>query len=242
MSGSAGSRPPRHHHAIQRFDRLVERLPERTRAILPGIIRSRPTRTRIPLRPNALQSRPLSNRPCRVPGGGTAPSRNRTPERSPGNATQRPNARDGTRAARLAPVLPLPLPLQPPCAPPPRALTYNQMVVRSDLTDAEVDRLFRALADATRRDIVARVLAGEPASVSALAARYEMSFAAVQKHVAVLEGAGLVTKETQGRERLVRGNPERLARARDLLAQLERLWRERFSQLDRVLAEPPTRE
>jgi DNA-binding transcriptional ArsR family regulator len=111
------------------------------------------------------------------------------------------------------------------------------MVVRSTLSDAELDRVFHALADATRRDIVARVLAGEAASVSALAARYAMSFAAVQKHVAVLEGAGLVTKQTRGRERIVRGAPERVARARDLLTRLEGLWRARFSQLDRVLTD-----
>jgi len=112
------------------------------------------------------------------------------------------------------------------------------MVARSPLPDADLDRLFRALADSTRRDIVARVLAGEEASVSALAARYDMSFAAVQKHVAVLEEAGLVTKRPQGRERMVRGNPERLARARELLLQLEGLWMSRFSQLDAILAEP----
>ena len=116
------------------------------------------------------------------------------------------------------------------------------MVVRHRLSDAELDRLFRALADATRRDILARVLGGEPASISALAARYDMSFAAVQKHVAVLDGAGLVTKEQQGRERIVRGNPERIARARDLLAELEGLWRARFSRLDAVLAEPTNPE
>ncbi len=75
-------------------------------------------------------------------------------------------------------------------------------------------------------------------SVSTLAARYAMSFAAVQKHVAVLEGAGLVRKYARGRERLVRGNPERLARARELLARLEDLWKARFSQLDSVLALP----
>jgi DNA-binding transcriptional ArsR family regulator len=65
-----------------------------------------------------------------------------------------------------------------------------------------------------------------------------MSFAAVQKHVAVLESAGLVTKRVQGRERMVRGNPQRLAQARALLTQLEALWTSRFSQLDAVLAEP----
>lgn len=118
------------------------------------------------------------------------------------------------------------------------ALTYNHMVVRSSLTDPELDRLFRALADATRRDICARLLAGEEASVSALATRYDMSFAAVQKHVAALEEAGLVTKESRGRERIVRSNPERLAQARALLLQLEQLWINRFSQLDDVLADP----
>lgn len=116
------------------------------------------------------------------------------------------------------------------------------MVVYPALSDAEIDRVFHALADATRRDIVARVMAGEAASISALAGRYDMSFAAVQKHVVVLEGAGLVTKEAQGRERIVRGNPERIARARDLLAQLEGLWRARFSQLDRVFTNPDHQE
>jgi len=95
-----------------------------------------------------------------------------------------------------------------------------------------MDRLFHALADATRRDILARVMAGEQASVSALAARYEMSFAAVQKHVAVLELAGLVSKRQKGRERIVRGNPGQVARARALLAELEQLWKDRFSRID----------
>ncbi len=115
---------------------------------------------------------------------------------------------------------------------------YNRMVARSPLTDADTDRLFRALADATRRDIVARLLSDKPASVSALAAHYDMSFAAVQKHVAVLEEAGLVTKRPHGRERIVRGNPERLAQARGLLQQLEQRWVSRIRQLDALLAEP----
>ena len=116
------------------------------------------------------------------------------------------------------------------------------MVAYSHLTDPELDRLFRALADATRRDIVARVLAGEPASISVLAERYDMSFAAVQKHVAVLEAAGLVIKEQRGRERRVRGNPEQLARARELLSQLEEIWRSRFSQIDALFTDTETRE
>lgn len=105
-----------------------------------------------------------------------------------------------------------------------------------------MDRLFHALADATRRDIIARVMAGEQASVSALAARYAMSFAAVQKHVAVLEAAGLVTKQAQGRERIVRGNPERIAHARELLTRLEALWKDRFSQIDALFTDTPSQE
>jgi DNA-binding transcriptional ArsR family regulator len=116
------------------------------------------------------------------------------------------------------------------------------MVASREFSPTEIDRVFRALADATRRDIIARVLAGEPASVSELAARYDMSFAAVQKHVAVLEGAGLVTKERHGRERLVHGNPERVARARALLAQLEELWRARFSRIDELFKDPNPEE
>lgn len=118
---------------------------------------------------------------------------------------------------------------------------YNQMVVdmqTSDtLSDDEVDRIFRALADATRRDIVRRTLLGE-ASISELAAAYDMSFAAVQKHVATLEGAGLVTKRPEGRERIVRGNPETIRRAQALLDRYEQLWRSRVDRLDELLANP----
>lgn len=103
------------------------------------------------------------------------------------------------------------------------------MVAYFDLTDPDLDRIFRALADATRRDIVARVLAGAPASISVLAERYDMSFAAVQKHVGVLEAAGLVVKQRRGRERMVRGNPEQLVRARELLTRLEEIWMSRQS-------------
>jgi DNA-binding transcriptional ArsR family regulator len=113
------------------------------------------------------------------------------------------------------------------------------MVVSSQVHHDELDRIFRALADRTRRDIVARSLAGEEASVSTLAARYHMSFAAVQKHVAVLERAQLVSKLAVGRERIVRGNPDHLARARAALVQLECLWFDRFSQLDEVLLTHP---
>jgi DNA-binding transcriptional ArsR family regulator len=102
------------------------------------------------------------------------------------------------------------------------------------LSEAEIDRTFRALADSTRRDIVRRTLNRE-ATVSELAADYEMSFAAVQKHVAVLEGAGLVTKQPRGRTRIVRGNPARIERAQALLDSYERIWRSRIERLDSLL-------
>lgn len=104
------------------------------------------------------------------------------------------------------------------------------------LPDDDVDRIFRALADRTRRDIVRRTLVGE-VNVSQLADHYAMSFAAVQKHVAVLEGAKLVTKHTHGRERLVRANPATIRQAQRLLDQFEQVWRDRMTRLDALLAD-----
>jgi DNA-binding transcriptional ArsR family regulator len=98
------------------------------------------------------------------------------------------------------------------------------------------DRVFHALADPTRRDIVRLVLATEQ-SVSALARRYPMSFAAVQKHVAVLERAELVRKRRQGREQLVRGDPKALHAVNGLLDEYAAVWRSRIEQMDEILAE-----
>ena len=108
------------------------------------------------------------------------------------------------------------------------------MVVRSEESEEKLNQLFRALADGTRRDILARSLTETP-SVSDLAARYEMSFAAVQKHVAVLERAGLIQKRASGREQLVSTNHERLQRAGEVLEYFESIWRQRMAQLDDVL-------
>lgn len=108
------------------------------------------------------------------------------------------------------------------------------MVTFNQESDDSLNQLFRALADGTRRDILARSLSGSP-SVSDLAARYEMSFAAVQKHVAVLERAGLVCKRANGREQLVSTNRARLKRAGELLDYFESVWRQRMAQLDDVL-------
>jgi DNA-binding transcriptional ArsR family regulator len=100
------------------------------------------------------------------------------------------------------------------------------------------DRLFQALADATRRDIVMRTMQVE-LSVSALARLYPMSFAAVQKHVAVLERAELVTKRRHGREQLVSGNVSAVRRATQLLDQLEARWRSRLDQFAEMLTDHP---
>lgn len=111
------------------------------------------------------------------------------------------------------------------------------MVVQTDaLTDDQVDALFRALADRTRRDIVARVIHREQ-SVSALAERYEMSFAAVQKHVSVLERASLVSKRRRGREQIVTADRDAVQRARAVLDSYEALWRHRADQITALLAE-----
>lgn len=106
-----------------------------------------------------------------------------------------------------------------------------------ELSDEAVNRIFRALADATRRDIVRRTLGAE-ASISELARDYDMSFAAVQKHVGVLEAADLVARIPRGRERIIRGNPETIRRAQQLLRHFEQIWRGRIDRLDALLAEP----
>ena len=98
------------------------------------------------------------------------------------------------------------------------------------------DAMFHALADRTRRDILRRVLAGEH-SVSALAEDYDMSFAAVQKHVAVLERAGLLTKRRSGRQQLASGDVEAVRSVSSMLAELETLWRGRIDRIDTFLKE-----
>lgn len=109
------------------------------------------------------------------------------------------------------------------------------------MTESDEDRadaLFHALADRTRRDIMRRVLAGEH-SVSVLAAKYDMSFAAVQKHVAVLEKAGLITKRRNGREQLARGDVEAVRSVASMLTELEQVWRGRIARIDELISSDP---
>jgi DNA-binding transcriptional ArsR family regulator len=102
----------------------------------------------------------------------------------------------------------------------------------------EHDRIFGALGDATRRDIVRRAIDGEE-GVAELAEHYPMSFAAVQKHVAILERAGLVSKHRSGRRKVVRTNLAGLRAARRLLDRYEELWRERVERMNQLISESP---
>jgi DNA-binding transcriptional ArsR family regulator len=111
------------------------------------------------------------------------------------------------------------------------------MVVDGLEPEKRTDRLFFALSDATRRDIVTETL-DRARSVSELARLYPISLTAVQKHVEVLVEAGLVSKHRSGREQLVRGEIEQLRRARQLLDELEALWRDRLERFEGVLNEP----
>src|SRR4051812_1052092 len=112
--------------------------------------------------------------------------------------------------------------------------SYNPMVVSMQAM-FNADQVFAALADATRRDIVLRALNGDE-GVAELAEHYPMSFAAVQKHVAVLERAGLITKERSGRRKVVRTNIEGLRMARGLLDQYESLWRGRIDRMTDLIS------
>ena len=114
---------------------------------------------------------------------------------------------------------------------------YNYMVVSmiSMPSAVDADRVFSALADATRRDIVLRALTGAE-GVAELAGHYPMSFAAVQKHVAVLERAGLVTKARTGRRKVVRTNVEALRVARSVLDEYEALWRGRIERMTHLMS------
>ena len=103
-------------------------------------------------------------------------------------------------------------------------------------TALDFDLMFSALADATRRDIVRRAVSAHE-GVSELAAHYPMSFAAVQKHVAVLERAGLITKQRVGKRKVVTTNVAALANARRLLDHYEELWRGRIDRMADLIDE-----
>jgi DNA-binding transcriptional ArsR family regulator len=105
----------------------------------------------------------------------------------------------------------------------------------------DYDRMFGALADATRRDIVRRAIGGEE-GVAELAEHYPMSFAAVQKLIAILERAGMITKERIGRRKVVRTNLEGLRLARSLLDRYEELWRGRVARMTALVTQDQKEE
>ena len=115
--------------------------------------------------------------------------------------------------------------------------------VDSEGTNEDLDLLFGALADTTRRGIVAQLAAGE-ATVTELAAPYSISLPAISRHLKVLERASIITRSQQGRCRRARLSPTSLARTAAWLSQYERLWTDRLDRLDdhlaRLSSEPPT--
>jgi len=104
------------------------------------------------------------------------------------------------------------------------------------IAPSDYDRMFGALADATRRDIVRRAIEGNE-GVAELADHYPMSFAAVQKHIAILERAHLITKERIGRRKVVRTNLEGLLVARSLLERYEELWQGRIDRMAELVTD-----
>ncbi len=102
--------------------------------------------------------------------------------------------------------------------------------------DNYLDAIFGSLADPIRRDILRRLMKGQY-SVSQLAQDYQISFAAVAKHLKVLEKAHLVSKQRRGKEQVVSLAPQALKDASHYLAQYEALWNARFDALDQVLKE-----
>jgi DNA-binding transcriptional ArsR family regulator len=99
---------------------------------------------------------------------------------------------------------------------------------------AVVDSVFRALADATRRDVLTR-LSVRPASVSDLAATYDMALPSFMEHLKVLEGSGLVRSHKEGRVRTYEFVPKQLRLAEDWLTKQRMLWEQRLDQLDNYL-------
>ena len=111
------------------------------------------------------------------------------------------------------------------------------VVGRTATEERRADLIFRALADRTRRDVIRRAMSGT-LSVSGLARLYPMSTTAVQKHVAVLEEAGLVHLRRHGRQQLVQTEIDTVGKAQALLAEFEQLWRGRLDRIGDVLAQP----
>ncbi|MET0245538.1 MAG: metalloregulator ArsR/SmtB family transcription factor [Sphingomonas sp.] len=104
------------------------------------------------------------------------------------------------------------------------------------MVEQRLDATFQALADPTRRFMLASLASGEK-SIGELAQPFAMSFAGASKHVKVLEGAGLVARRKVGRTQLCRLRPDPLTEAQQWLRQWEKFWTTRLDRLDALLCE-----
>lgn len=100
----------------------------------------------------------------------------------------------------------------------------------------QLDLVFSSLADPTRRDIFWRVSQREH-TISEIAENYKMSFAAISKHLKVLEKAKLIAKRQKGRQQIISAELTTLKSVEDYLSQYEKLWNKRFDALDKILKE-----
>lgn len=99
---------------------------------------------------------------------------------------------------------------------------------------AALDLIFRSLADSTRRDILQRVCQAD-LTITEIARPYGMSFAAIAKHVAVLEKGRLISKRRRGKEQVISANPGTMTLAAAHLQGYERAWKERYDALEALL-------
>jgi len=105
-----------------------------------------------------------------------------------------------------------------------------------ELSSARLDRVFHALSDATRRDMLRRLTSGER-TVGELAEPFRMSLAAASKHIRTLEGAGLIRRTVDGRTHRCRIEPRPLAGINSWLRRYESFWNQRLDELERALTE-----
>lgn len=156
--------------------------------------------------------------------------------------------RDGVGPGFLAPFIPMPGFVQASedgSAPSPNWLTFlrgihifNLMV---ELQPRQLNTIFHALGDATRRQMLRELIQGER-TVGQLAEPFDISLAAASKHIKALENAGLIRRDVRGRTHLCRLDPGPLARAHEWLGFYERFWTDRLSLLDSLFQEEVARK
>jgi DNA-binding transcriptional ArsR family regulator len=108
-----------------------------------------------------------------------------------------------------------------------------------ELTASQLDSIFRALSDPTRRQMLLRLSKGEQL-VTQLAEPFDMSLAAASKHIKALESAGLLRRKVKGRTHICQIDARPLAHASDWLRTYEKFWNTRLDTLEKLLRAPPT--